>query len=343
MTSSAAPASAAEPGNRERTPPAIAAKGICKSFATQVLRNVDLRVTPGTIHGLVGENGAGKSTLAKIVVGLEQPDSGSLSLAGAPYQPRSASDSLKAWRRFMRPGTQPHRRSLHRRQPAAPRLVGSAPRGARTHPPQARAPTCYAVTGTRWSRTREPGHASRPAESRREAACGACQSPRHGRRPTRAGRTHLRPHRTAVAPAARSPARAGECRSDRDLHLTSLGGRARFLRPHIGATRRRGATDAAERRAFRGGLDSGNGRCRCGLRGQRTRPGRCLAGASFRAQFAHRRASPPHQLRMSAGGNPRHRGAGRFRSNGAVAGDLRPRQAAWRGGEDWMWVAPPSS
>ncbi|MYE24280.1 MAG: sugar ABC transporter ATP-binding protein, partial [Gammaproteobacteria bacterium] len=96
MTSSAAPASAAEPGNRERTPPAIAAKGICKSFATQVLRNVDLRVTPGTIHGLVGENGAGKSTLAKIVVGLEQPDSGSLSLAGAPYQPRSASDSLKA-------------------------------------------------------------------------------------------------------------------------------------------------------------------------------------------------------------------------------------------------------
>ncbi|MDE0692854.1 MAG: sugar ABC transporter ATP-binding protein [Gammaproteobacteria bacterium] len=96
MTPSATPANAAEPGNRERRPPAIAATGICKSYATEVLRNVDLRIAPGTIHGLVGENGAGKSTLAKIMVGLEQSDAGSLSLAGAPYQPRSAAESLKA-------------------------------------------------------------------------------------------------------------------------------------------------------------------------------------------------------------------------------------------------------
>lgn len=76
--------------------PAIAARGICKSFATQVLRDVNLAIAPGTIHGLVGENGAGKSTLAKIIVGLEQADSGSLFLAGAPYRPRSPSESLKA-------------------------------------------------------------------------------------------------------------------------------------------------------------------------------------------------------------------------------------------------------
>ena len=92
MTPFATPANAPEPGR----PPAIAARGLCKSFATQVLRNVDLRIAPGTIHGLVGENGAGKSTLAKIMVGLEQADSGSLSLGGAPYQPRSAAESLKA-------------------------------------------------------------------------------------------------------------------------------------------------------------------------------------------------------------------------------------------------------
>lgn len=96
MPQSATTANAAEPGSREPKPPAIAARGICKSFATQVLRNVDLRVAAGTIHGLVGENGAGKSTLAKIMVGLEQPDSGSLSLAGAPYLPRSASESIRA-------------------------------------------------------------------------------------------------------------------------------------------------------------------------------------------------------------------------------------------------------
>ena len=76
--------------------PAIAASGICKSFATQVLRDVELAIAAGTIHGLVGENGAGKSTLAKIIVGLEQADSGALLLAGAPYRPRSAAESLKA-------------------------------------------------------------------------------------------------------------------------------------------------------------------------------------------------------------------------------------------------------
>ena len=96
MPPSATIANAAELGSGQRTPPAIAVAGICKSFATQVLRNVDLTIAAGTIHGLVGENGAGKSTLAKIMVGLEQPDSGSLALAGAPYRPRSAADSLQA-------------------------------------------------------------------------------------------------------------------------------------------------------------------------------------------------------------------------------------------------------
>ena len=95
MARSATP-TPAEPRRCNGAPPAIAAKGICKSFATEVLRDVDLRVAAGTVHGLVGENGAGKSTLAKIIVGLEQANSGSLSLAGAPYQPRSAAESLQA-------------------------------------------------------------------------------------------------------------------------------------------------------------------------------------------------------------------------------------------------------
>ena len=89
-------ANTAEPGSGEGVPPAIAAHGICKSFATEVLRDVNLRIAAGSIHGLVGENGAGKSTLAKIMVGLEPADSGSLSLAGAPYRPRSAAESLQA-------------------------------------------------------------------------------------------------------------------------------------------------------------------------------------------------------------------------------------------------------
>ena len=77
-------------------PPRIAARKIGKSFATPVLRDVDLDVHAGCIHGLVGENGAGKSTLAKIIVGLERADSGELSLDGRPYRPSTPAASLKA-------------------------------------------------------------------------------------------------------------------------------------------------------------------------------------------------------------------------------------------------------
>ena len=74
----------------------LLAEGICKSFATPVLQDVDLEIQPGSVHGLVGENGAGKSTLAKIIVGLESADSGSIYLDGQPYRPNNTADSLRA-------------------------------------------------------------------------------------------------------------------------------------------------------------------------------------------------------------------------------------------------------
>ena len=59
------------------TAPAIELKRISKAFGpVQANKNIDIKVMPGTIHGIIGENGAGKSTLMSILYGFYQADSG---------------------------------------------------------------------------------------------------------------------------------------------------------------------------------------------------------------------------------------------------------------------------
>ncbi|MCO6047504.1 energy-dependent translational throttle protein EttA [Aeoliella sp. ICT_H6.2] len=57
----------------------IEAVNLCKSYGEKVLLdNVNFRLPPGGIVGIIGPNGAGKTTLLKILMGMEEPDSGSL-------------------------------------------------------------------------------------------------------------------------------------------------------------------------------------------------------------------------------------------------------------------------
>lgn len=42
----------------------------------------DLKIESGLIHGLVGPNGCGKTTLLKIIMGITEPDSGSIDYEG---------------------------------------------------------------------------------------------------------------------------------------------------------------------------------------------------------------------------------------------------------------------
>ena len=58
-------------------------KNIRKSFSgVEVLHSVDLDLYAGEVLALIGENGAGKSTMMKILMGIEIPDSGDITLQG---------------------------------------------------------------------------------------------------------------------------------------------------------------------------------------------------------------------------------------------------------------------
>ena len=62
--------------------PLLDVEGVCKSFRKPdgdelvVLENVNLRLRPGEIVGLLGRSGSGKSTLLRVIAGLDDPSSG---------------------------------------------------------------------------------------------------------------------------------------------------------------------------------------------------------------------------------------------------------------------------
>ncbi|MCS0504216.1 ABC transporter ATP-binding protein [Ancylobacter mangrovi] len=60
----------------------LVARGLSKSFTHKVLHDVGIEVAPGELLAVTGPSGAGKTTLARILAGLERPETGSVSLGG---------------------------------------------------------------------------------------------------------------------------------------------------------------------------------------------------------------------------------------------------------------------
>lgn len=72
------------------TEPAVTAEGLTKVFPVPfhpargivALRDLNLRVEPGEVYGLLGPNGSGKSTTLKIILGLVSPTRGRTKIFG---------------------------------------------------------------------------------------------------------------------------------------------------------------------------------------------------------------------------------------------------------------------
>ena len=124
--------------------PKIEMRGVEKAFGPkQVLRGVDLHVMPGESLVIIGGSGTGKSVTLKSVLGLIEPDAGSIlvdgeELVGAPGSVRRAAmrkfgmlfqgaalfDSLPVWRNVAFGLMQGEGLPAHEAKPIALRKLG---------------------------------------------------------------------------------------------------------------------------------------------------------------------------------------------------------------------------
>ncbi|MEU3647422.1 ABC transporter ATP-binding protein [Lentzea sp. NPDC034063] len=85
--------------------PKIEVSGVTKSFVVEGARltavdDVSFAVSAGETHALVGESGSGKTTTIRLLLGLEVPDSGAITVAGEDVTGRSHGD-LRSIRRHL--------------------------------------------------------------------------------------------------------------------------------------------------------------------------------------------------------------------------------------------------
>ena len=83
--------------------PKIEVNGITKSFTVDgklltAVDDVSFSVPAGTTHALVGESGSGKTTTIRLLLGLDQPDSGTISVTGEKLNGRSHQSLRSVWR-----------------------------------------------------------------------------------------------------------------------------------------------------------------------------------------------------------------------------------------------------
>lgn len=89
----------------------ISARGLTRRYRTRgsgpwaprretvALDDVDVDVRSGSALGIIGESGSGKSTLVRLLLGLDTPSAGSVTVDGRPIDTRASARSLHWLRR----------------------------------------------------------------------------------------------------------------------------------------------------------------------------------------------------------------------------------------------------
>ena len=64
----------------------IEARGLTKRYGSKTaVAGIDFTVQPGKVTGFLGPNGAGKSTTMRMIMGLDRPTAGTVTVNGRPY------------------------------------------------------------------------------------------------------------------------------------------------------------------------------------------------------------------------------------------------------------------
>jgi len=85
----------------EATHPKIRLRGLAKSFGDKVvLDGIDLDVLPGTSMVVIGGSGSGKSVLLKCILGLLEPDAGTIEIDGCDLLAMSRPERAAVHRRI---------------------------------------------------------------------------------------------------------------------------------------------------------------------------------------------------------------------------------------------------
>jgi putative ABC transport system ATP-binding protein len=91
-----------QPENGAPAPPIVHLVNVYKNYRVgdreiEVLKGINLEVTPGSFAAIVGPSGNGKSTLLNMITGIDRPSTGEVFVNRSPIH-RLSEDQLAGWR-----------------------------------------------------------------------------------------------------------------------------------------------------------------------------------------------------------------------------------------------------